>query len=112
VVETARSLWKIYVALTLAELLCRVLAGMSPFEALCHAFSTLATGGFSTRTASIGAFGPLVQYIVIVFMLLAGMSFVQHFRIWVEREPRTVLKDYEVRVYLNLAAVAAILVKG
>ncbi len=108
--ETVRALWKIYLALTLAEWLCLTLAGMRPFEALCHSFSTLGTGGFSTRTASIGAFGPLIQYIVILFMLLAGMSFVQHFRFWVERQPRVVLKDYEVRTYLIVVAVATVLV--
>ncbi len=110
IMETARALWKIYLALTLAELLCLVVAGMSPFEALCHSFSTLGTGGFSTRNASIGAFGPLIQYIVILFMLLAGMSFVQHFHFWVERQPRVALKDYEVRAYLILVAAATLLV--
>ena len=111
IVETARALWRIYVLLTLAEFLCLMAAGMDAFEALCHAFSTLGTGGFSTRTASIAAFdSPLIEYIVIVFMLLAGMSFIQHFRLWVERKPLTVWRDYELRAYLVLAAAASVLI--
>jgi trk system potassium uptake protein TrkH len=110
VVETARALWKIYLILTVAELLCLILAGLSPFEALCHSFSTLGTGGFSTRTDSIGAFGPQVQYIVILFMLLGGISFVQHFRLWVERDARAVLGDYELRAYVTVVGVATLLV--
>ena len=103
VVETARALWKIYVILTAAQFVCLVAAGMDAFDAVAHAFSTLGTGGFSTRTASIGAFEePLIQYIVVLFMFLAGISFIQHFRLWVERAPRAVLRDYEVLGYLLL----------
>ena len=111
VVETARALWRIYVILTAILFLCLWAAGMDAFEALCHAFSTLGTGGFSTRTESIGAYAdPLIDYILILFMLLAGISFVQHFRLWVERNPRAVAQDYEVRGYLVLVlgATAAI----
>ena len=113
VVETARALWKIYVILTAVQFLCLWAAGMDAFEALCHAFSTLGTGGFSTRTASIGAWAdPLIHYIVILFMFLAGISFIQHFRLWVERDPGAVLRDYEVRGYLllTLGATAVITV--
>lgn len=111
VVETARALWKIYLLLTLALFLCLMLAGMNAFDALCHAFSTLGTGGFSTRTASIGAFdSPAIEYLLILFMLLAGISFIQHFRLWVEREPRAVFSDYEVRAYLLLIAGAGLVI--
>ena len=111
IVETARALWKIYVILTLALILCLMLAGMEPFEAVCHAFSTLGTGGFSTRTASVAAFeSPLIEYILILFMLLAGISFIQHFRLWVERKPRAVFSDYEVRAYLLLILGATVVI--
>jgi trk system potassium uptake protein TrkH len=111
VVETARSLWKIYVALTAVQFVALVFAGMDAFEALCHAFSTLGTGGFSTRTASIGAFhSPLIEYIVIVFMFLAGMSFIQHFRLWITHELRPVFRDYEVRAYLLIIVAATAVV--
>jgi len=109
ILETARSLWRIYMLLTVLEILCLLAAGMGVFEALCHAFSTLGTGGFSTRTASIAGFGsPLIEYIVIVFMLLGGISFAQHYRLLVERQPRSVFNDYEVRGYIAIAAVATL----
>jgi trk system potassium uptake protein TrkH len=111
IAETAVSLWGIYFALTLAQVVALLLAGLSPFEALCHAFSTLGTGGFSTRTASVAGFAsPLVEYIVIVFMLLAGVSFIQHYRFWVERRPRAVWADFELRGYLLVAAGATALI--
>jgi trk system potassium uptake protein TrkH len=118
ITETAVSLWKIYVALTAIEFVLLRLAGMSGFDAICHAFSTLGTGGFSTRNASIGAFdSPLIETIIIVFMLLAGISFIQHYRVWVEGSPRSLFEDYEVRFYLlvtvaSTAVIAAILIAG
>jgi len=74
--ETAKRLWLIYVILTLTQALCLWLADMPLFDAINHALTTISTGGFSTRDASIGAFtSPLVQYIIIVFMFLGGTSF-------------------------------------
>jgi trk system potassium uptake protein TrkH len=109
ILETARSLWRIYILLTMLEMLCLLAAGMGVFDALCHAFSTLGTGGFSTRTTSIAGFGSaLIEYIVIVFMLLGGISFAQHYRLLVERQPRAVLNDYEVRGYIAIAAAATL----
>ncbi len=107
IAETASALWKIYFALTAAEYLALRWAGMNRFEALCHTFSTLGTGGFSTRTASIAGFNSIaIELIVVLFMLLAGVSFVQHYRLWVERRPRSVLRDVEIRYYLILIASA------
>jgi trk system potassium uptake protein TrkH len=104
IVETARALWKLYVLFTLAEMALLMLAGMNTFEALCHAFSTLGTGGFSTRTASIAGFdSPLIEYIVILFMFLAGVSFIQHYRLWIEHKPGAVFRDYELKAYFVLA---------
>jgi trk system potassium uptake protein TrkH len=83
------------------------LAGMTWFEAICHAFSTLGTGGFSTRSDSIGGFNsPLIEAIIIVFMLLAGVSFIQHYRLWVERNPRSLIQDFEFRYYIGTVLVA------
>lgn len=108
VTETALSLWRIYVALTLAEYLALRLAGMNAFEAACHSFSTLGTGGFSTRTASVGGFeSPLIEFIVIVFMVLAGINFTRHYRLWRERQARAFFGDVEIRAYLLILAAAA-----
>lgn len=111
IVETARALWLLYVLYTVAEMLLLALAGMPLFDALCHAFSTMATGGFSTRTQSIAAFqSPLIEYIVILFMFLAGVSFIQHYRLWIEHRPRSVVVDYEFRAYsaLTLGSTAVV----
>jgi len=111
IVETARALWRWYVLLTVAEMALLMLAGMNGFDALCHAFSTLGTGGFSTRTESIAAFhSPLIEYIVILFMFLAGISFIQHFRFWVEHRPGAVVRDYEFHAYFLLAAGTTLLI--
>ncbi len=108
IAETASALWKIYVALTLAEYVALRWAGMNKFEAVCHSFSTLGTGGFSTRTASIAAFqSPLIEYIVIVFMLLAGMNFTRHYRLWVENRPRAFFSDVELQFYLCIFTAAS-----
>lgn len=109
--ETALSLWKVYIGLTLAQIVALRLAGMTMFEAVCHTFSTLGTGGFSTRTASIAGFNsPLIEYVLVFFMLLAGISFVQHYRLWIERRPQVVMSDFEVQAYLGLTAAATLVV--
>jgi trk/ktr system potassium uptake protein len=111
VLETTKALWKIYILLTLMEIFALWLAGMDGFEAVCQSFSTLGTGGFSTRTASIAGFdSPVIEYIIIVFMLLSGMSFILHYRLWIERQPHSLWSDFELRGYilLLLAATAVI----
>lgn len=111
IAETAVSLWKIYVALTVAEYLALRVAGMSGLDAACHSFSTLGTGGFSTRNASVGGFGsPAVEWVIVVFMMLAGISFVQHYRLFVERRPLAFFRDFEVRAYLLIAAASVALI--
>jgi trk system potassium uptake protein TrkH len=102
--NTARSLWGVYVALTALEWVCLRIAGLDTFEALCHAFTTLATGGFSTRNASVGEFdSPAVEWIVTVFMLAAGINFVLHYKV-VAGRGREVLRDAELRYFLGVAA--------
>ncbi|HWQ52747.1 MAG TPA: potassium transporter TrkG [Bryobacteraceae bacterium] len=113
ITETAFSLWRIYVALTLAEYVALRLAGMGAFESACHSFSTLGTGGFSTRTASVAGFeNPAIEYIIIVFMMLAGINFTRQYRLWVQREPRAFSRDPEVRAFLAIIAGASALVFG
>lgn len=100
---TAKALSLIYVALTAACATAYWLAGMSVFDAICHAFSTLSTGGFSTHDASIGYFNstPIIV-ITIVFMILAGLNFGIHFMAWNRFSPRTYWRDPESRLYLLL----------
>lgn len=81
IASTAKLLWGLYVLLTLVQSLLLVLGGMSLYESFCHAFTTMSTGGFSTRTASIAAFdSAYVDWIVITFMFLAGANFSLHYR--------------------------------
>lgn len=80
ITETAKNLWLIYFAITTACILALKLAGMNWFDAICHAFSTMSLGGFSTHDASIGYYNsPAIEIVLIFFMLLAGMNFATHF---------------------------------
>jgi trk system potassium uptake protein TrkH len=81
ITQTAKLLWLVYLGLTVAQTVLYMFGGMDWFDATTHTFSTLATGGFSTRNASMAAFpSPYIQYVTIVFMYLAGLNFSLHFR--------------------------------
>ena len=111
IAETALALWKIYFLLTIVQIVALRAAGMSTFDALCHTFSTLGTGGFSTRAASIAHFeSPLIEYLIIFFMMVAGISFVQQYRLWVERRPLDVFGDVEVRSFIGVIFLASLVV--
>ena len=73
--ETAKRLWGIYVFFTLAEIILLYFGGISLFDSVCHGFTTMATGGYSTKQASIAEFSPYVQYVITLFMFLAGTNF-------------------------------------
>ena len=110
VAETARQLWIIYVGLTAIEWLLLRLAGLSGFDALCHSLTTLSTGGFSTRALSVGAYNsPLVEWIIIFFMILAGINFVLHYRV-LQGRFREALSDVELRYFLGLVLLASLAV--
>lgn len=100
VAVTARRLWGIYVVLTAAEILLLWGPGGIPlFDAVCHGLTTLATGGFSTRDASVAAFqSPFVEWVLIFFMLCAGINFVLHYRL-VQRRFLDVWRDAELRYF-------------
>ena len=112
IAETAKALWYIYLTLTVAAGLAFWLAGMTPFDAVGHAFSTVAIGGFSTHDASMGHFGPAVQFIAVFFMLLAGINFTLHFVAWRGRSLRGYLRDTECVAFLGYMAVLAAIVIG
>jgi len=110
--QTAKLLWGVYVLLTAVEATALMIAGMSLFDAVCHAFATMATGGFSTRNASVGAFAnPAVDWIVIVFMFLAGVNFALHYQA-LTGKLRVYGRDEEFRFYLAITLIAAALVTG
>lgn len=100
--DTALLLWSIYSVLTLLAFVLLKLAGMSFFDAVNHAFSCVATGGFSTKNASIGAFdSPLIEAIVILFMFLAGVNFTIYIHTW-RKGTVSLLKNTELKAYLAI----------
>jgi trk/ktr system potassium uptake protein len=112
--ETARMLWGLYIALTVVLTLLLASLGwlgvddaMTFYEALAHAFATMPTGGFSTQPDSIAAFSAEAQWIIALFMLLAGVNFVLLFRAIVRQHPRVFVRDEEFRLYVALVAIAS-----
>jgi trk system potassium uptake protein TrkH len=102
IAQTAKYLWGIYALLTGIEVLALVLLGVGPLESVNHAFATMATGGFSTRNASIAAFAsPAIEMVVTFFMLLAGANFALHFQ-WLRGRPGRLFGDSEFRFYLGV----------
>ena len=115
ITDTAKRLWLIYVSYTLAETFLLWAAGMTFFDAINHAFSTLSTGGFSTKNASLAYWNdnPAIQYIVIVFMLLAGSNFVLSYFAFKGKISK-VLHDDEFKWYIffifGFTAISALVV--
>jgi len=102
IAHTARLFWIIYVGLTVLEIILLYFGGLSLFDSVNHSFATLATGGFSTRNASIAAFGnPYVEWVVAVFMVLSGVNFAVYYRFFLKDFQR-IIKDSELKAYLIL----------
>jgi trk system potassium uptake protein TrkH len=103
ITETAKALWYIYLGLTVVCALAYWGAGMTLFDAVGHAFSTVAIGGFSTHDASIGFFNStLIEMVAVLFLLLSGANFALHFVVWRGKNPAIYFKDAEFRYYLAL----------
>jgi len=112
ITTTAKILWFIYLGMTLIQTALLKIAGMDFIDALCHAFSTLGTGGFSTRNASIGAYNSAaIEWICFVFMFLAGINFSLYYyfftRNFSEIKCNSELKAY---IWINIISIAAIAV--
>lgn len=100
ITETAKTLWYIYAALTIACALAYFAAGMNAFDAIGHSFATVAIGGFSTYDASIGHFNNAwIEIICIIFMFISGVNFALHFFAWRSRSPFPYFRDPEFRFY-------------
>ena len=100
IAETAKSLWRVYIGLTIACALLYFFAGMSIFDSVAHSFSTIAIGGFSTYNDSIGHFNsPIIEFVCIIFMLLAALNFILHFLAVKSGSIATYFKDTEVRSF-------------
>ncbi len=107
--QTATTLWYVYAGLTGLQIVLYLLGGMSIFDAVNHAFTTLSTGGFSTRDASFAAFeSPYLQYVTVLFMYLAGLNFTLHYRL--TRGQLRYHRDAEWRFFTGALAVATLVV--
>ncbi|MDR0709285.1 MAG: TrkH family potassium uptake protein, partial [Spirochaetaceae bacterium] len=107
ITETAKLLWLIYIALTALEAVLLVFAGMGWFDAVVHAFSTIATGGFSSRNNGLAYWqSPAVDWIAAVFMLIAGFNFTLLFRL-MQRRWKEVWRNSEAKAYLLIVLVSA-----
>ena len=108
ITETAKALWYIYLGLTVSCALAYWVTGMGLFDAIAHAFSTVAIGGFSTHDLSIGYYqSPAIEIVAVIFMLLAGINFSLHFLAWRSMNPLVYLRDSELKAYLTLLVLAS-----
>ena len=108
IAETAKALWYIYLGLTVACALAYWGAGMTLFDAIAHAFSTVAIGGFSTHDASMGYFdSTLIEMIAVVFMFISGINFALHFVAWRRRDLSLYLHDSELLFYVGVTGAVA-----
>ncbi|MFO7614336.1 MAG: potassium transporter TrkG [Bacteroidales bacterium] len=109
ITETAKRLWGIYLILTLAQTALLMLGKMNLFDSLCHAFGTMATGGFSTKNDSIAGFSPYIQYVIALFMILAATNFTLHYIAFLGRFGK-VWRNEEFRKYIYLLGIVTAIV--
>jgi len=113
ITETAKSLWYIYLTMTIACALSYYLAGMNSFDAIAHSFSTVSIGGFSTHNQSIGYFNNnLIELVAIFFMLASGINFSLHFLAFKNANIKPYLGDDELRAYLKILLIICIVCSG
>lgn len=102
IAETAKLLWYIYLSLSALLIALLIAGGVEPFDTVCHAFSTVSTGGFATRNSSIAAFNSLyIEIVIMVFMFLSGCNFVIHYQC-VHGKIRRVVRNSELRFFVYL----------
>jgi trk system potassium uptake protein TrkH len=108
--QTASILWGVYLLLTAVESGLLMVGGMNLFDAICHSFATMATGGFSTKNASIAAYdSDFIQWVIIIFMYFAGINFVLHFRA-LRGDLTTMFSNREFRFYTGVIVAAIVII--
>ncbi len=113
IAQTAKALWYVYLGITVACALSYKAVGMTWFDAICHSFSTVAIGGFSTHDTSIAFFdSTLVESVAVVFMIISAASFSLHFLAWQERSLAHYLADPEFKAYVRILVVLTLGVFG
>lgn len=109
IAQTAKSLWGIYVFLTGVEIIFLLFGGMDLFDAVCHSFGSMSSGGFSTKNASLAAFSPYIQYVVIVFMFFAGTNFTLFYFVW-KGQFSKLRSNGEFSVYVRIIALSTAII--
>ncbi len=107
--DISRSIWLVYVGMTVVETVFLMFGGMSLYDALCHTFGTVATGGFSTKNDSIASFSPYIQYVITFFMILAGINF-SLYVLLIKRKFSSVFSNEELRIYILITFVATFII--
>lgn len=111
ITETAKALWEIYLGLTVVCTLAYWAGGMTFFDALTHSFSTISIGGFSTHDASFAFFdSSALNYMCIIFMIIAGINFTLHFKVTKSLSIKTYLQNSELRAYLSILVIHVLLI--
>ena len=108
--ETAKRLWYVYAGITVLEAILLALGDMDLFQAVNHSLTTMSTGGFGTEADSVAGFSKYTQWVIIVFMFIAGASFALHYRAL--RKPTAYLKHTEFRLYAAIVVGATIVIGG
>ncbi len=108
--QTAKRLWLLYAAITLVEILFLWVGEMTLFEAINHSFTTMSTGGFGTEPTSVGGFSAYTQWVITVFMFVAGASFALHYRAL--RKPRAYARSPEFALYAVIVVAAIVVIAG
>lgn len=108
--ETAKLLWITYVVISLILFILLLVFGMNIFDALCHTFATMATGGFSTKNESIAFYNPAIQWIIIIFMFMAGANFSLYYFAYKNRTFKNIWQNSEFRLYAYITLTAVFLV--
>jgi len=110
ITETAKILWLVYVLISAIEVVLLLLGGMNLFDSLCHTFGTMATGGFSTKNASIGFYNSrYFDYVITIFMIVAGANFSLHYRL-LKGNFRDVFKSEEFKFYLGIILASTLVI--
>ncbi len=107
IADTAKHMWLTYIALTIAEGILLWICGMGKFDAVCHAMSTISTGGFSTRNTSIIEYSPAIQWIIAVFIFLSAINFTKLIYLF-RGKPLNLIRDEETRWYVGACVAATI----
>jgi len=110
IAQTTRQLYKLYLIITAAEIVLLLLTGMPLFDSFIHTFGTVATGGFSSKNLSVGAYNsPAVELIIVFFMIICGMNFALHYSA-LRGDLRNYWRDPEIKLYLGVIAVSMLLI--